>query len=130
MANIICKRQCLNPLLSVQTIEDAIERYYTYVINDEYQQFDSVMSLCRVEKRLYDSSNYPTITLRNDPHFVIYEDTIFNIFNRSAFNRNGKKKFGKNPMFYEVPELESLAVESATSYKLAKLAAENKGVFG
>lgn len=121
--------QCINPLLSIQTIEDAIERYYTYVLNDEYKQFDSVMSLCRIEKRLYDSSNYPTITLRNNPHFVIYEDTVFNIFNRTAFNRNGKKKFGKNPMFYEVPELESLAVESQTSYKLAKLVHDNKTLF-
>lgn len=120
--------QCINPLLSVQTIEDVIERYYTYVLNDEYQQFDSVMSLSRVEKRLYDSSHYPTITLRNDPHFVIYEDTVFNIFNRESFNRNGKKKFGKNPMFYEVPELENLAVESPVSYQLAKLAFEHKAL--
>ncbi|WP_300660707.1 hypothetical protein [Fluviicola sp.] len=121
--------QCINPLLSIQTIKDAIERYYTYVLNDEYQQFDSVMSLYRVEKRLYDSSNYPTITLRNDPHFVIFEDTVFNIFNRAAFIRNGKKKFGKNPMFFEVPEIESLAVESPTSYTLAKLAYDNKHLF-
>ncbi|MES2554590.1 MAG: hypothetical protein V4604_00490 [Bacteroidota bacterium] len=121
--------QCINPLLSIRTIEDAIERYYDYVLNDEYKQFDSVMSLYRIEKRLYDSSNYPTITLRDDPHFTIYEDTVFNIFNRATFNRNGKKKFGKNPMFYEVPELESLAVESVVSYKLAKLAHDNKGLF-
>ncbi|ASS48468.1 MAG: hypothetical protein A3D31_08095 [Candidatus Fluviicola riflensis] len=121
--------QCINPLLSVRTIEDAIERYYDYVLNDEYKQFDSVMSLYRLEKRLYDSSDYPTITLRDEPHFVIFEDTVFNIFNRAAFNRNGKKKFGKNPMFYEVPEIESLTVESPTSYTMAKLAYDNKGLF-
>ncbi|MNU83144.1 hypothetical protein D3C71_728380 [compost metagenome] len=121
--------QCINPLLSVQTIEDAIERYYTYVLNDEYQQFDSVMSLYRVEKRMYDSSNYPTITLRDDPHFVIFEDTIFNVFNRTAFVRNKKKKFGKNPMFFEVPEIEALAVETPTSYTLAKLVYANKNLF-
>lgn len=121
--------QCINPLLSVQTIEDAIERYYTYVLNDEYKQFDSVMSLTRVEKRLYDNSNYPVITLRDDPHFVIFEDTIFNIFNRKTFVENKKHKFGKNPMFFEVPEIESLAVESPTSYKLAKLVYDNKKLF-
>jgi len=120
--------QCINPLLTVQTIEDAIERYYSYVLNDEYQQFDTVMSLARVEKRLYDSSNYPKITLRDEPHFVIYEDTIFNIFSRTAFMRNGKKKFGKNPMFYDVPEIENLSVDTPTSYKLAKLAYDNKAL--
>ncbi len=121
--------QCINPLLSVKTIEDAIERYYNYVLNDEYKQFDSVMSLYRIEKRLYDSSNYPAIILRDDPHFVIFEDTVFNIFNRTAFVRNNQKKFGKNPMFFEVPEIESLAVETPTSYTLAKLAYDNKGLF-
>lgn len=120
--------QCVNPLLSIQTIEDVIERYYTYVLNDEYQQFDSVMSLSRFDKRLYDSSNYPTITLRDDPHYVIFEDTVFNIFNRTAFTRNNKRKFGKNPMFFEVPEIENLTVETHAGYKLAKLAYDNKSL--
>ena len=122
--------QCINPLLSVETIEDAIERYYAYVVNEEeYQQFDSVMSLGRLDKRLYDSSNYPVITLRDEPHYVIFEDTVFNIFSRNAFDRNGKKKFGKNPMFYEVPEIESLTVETHSGYKLVKLVYDNKGLF-
>lgn len=121
--------QCINPLLSVQTIEDAIERYY-YVLNDEYKQFDSVMSLYRVEKRLYDNSNYPNpVTLRNEPHFVIFEDTVFNIFNRTTFRNNNNQKLGKNPMFFEIPEIENLAVESPVSYQLAKLAYDNKGLF-
>jgi CMP-N-acetylneuraminic acid synthetase len=121
--------QCINPLLSVQTIENAIERYYEYVINNEYRQFDSVMSLSRVEKRLYEMSDYPIITLRNDPHFVIFEDTILNIFNRKTFQANNRQKFGKSPMFFEVPEIENLAVESPASYKLAKLAFNNKELF-
>lgn len=121
--------QCINPLLSIRTIQDAIERYYSYVLEDEYQQFDSVMSLSRVEKRLYDNSNYPVTTLRNEPHFVIFEDTVFNLFNRTAFLRNKKKKHGKNPMFFEVPEIENLTVETIEGYKLAKLAFENKELF-
>lgn len=118
--------QCINPLLTVQTIEDAIERYYAYVLNDEYKQFDSVMSLARLEKRLYDSSNYPTITLRDNPHYVIFEDSVFNIFNRTEFVRNKNRKFGKNPMFFEVPEIENLTVESPAGYKLAKLVFDHK----
>jgi CMP-N-acetylneuraminic acid synthetase len=121
--------QCINPLLSIKTIEDAIERYYTYVLNDEFQQFDSLMSLSRVEKRLYSNANYPVTTLRDEPHFVIFEDTVFHIFNRSAFSRNKQKKFGTNPMFFEVPEIESLTVETIAGHKLAKLAYENKQLF-
>jgi|GEM_PF-1452867 len=121
--------QCINPLLSVQTIENAIAHYYNYVLNDEYSQFDSVMSLTRIEKRLYDNSDYPKITLRNDPHFVIFEDTVFNIFSRAAFNRNKKQKFGQNPMFFEVPEIESLTVETPAGYQLAKLAYDNQKLF-
>lgn len=121
--------QCINPLLRIQTIEEAIERYYEYVLNDEYKQFDSLMSLTRFDKRLYDSSNYPTITLRDDPHYVIFEDTIFNIFNRTSFVRNNNRKFGKNPMFFEVPEIENLTVETFTGYELAKLVYANKGLF-
>jgi CMP-N-acetylneuraminic acid synthetase len=121
--------QCINPLLSIQTIAAAIERYYTYVINDEDQQFDSVMSLYRIEKRLYSNSDYPKITLRDDPHFVIYEDTVFNIFNRQAFVRNNQQKFGKNPMFYDVSELENLTVETPTGYQLARLAYDNQALF-
>jgi CMP-N-acetylneuraminic acid synthetase len=118
--------QCVNPLLSSQSIEDAIALYYQYVLNDEYKQFDSVMSLGRIDKRLYDNSNYPSITLRDDPHFVIFEDTVFNIFNRKAFVGNNQKKFGKNPMFFAVPEIESLTVETHAGYKLAKLAYDNR----
>ncbi|WP_430402750.1 cytidylyltransferase domain-containing protein [Fluviicola sp.] len=118
--------QCVNPLLTIKTIEEVIERYYEYVLNDEYKQFDSVMSLSRVDKRLYDSSDYPTITLRDNPHYVIYEDTVFNVFNRSAFVRNGNKKFGKNPMFFEVPEIENLTVETHAGYELAKLVYNNR----
>ncbi len=122
--------QCINPLLSVQTIENAIEHYYNYVLNDEYQQFDSVMSLSRIEKRLYDNSNYPgPVTLRNEPHFVIFEDTIFHIFNRASFAKNNNQKLGKNPMFFEVPEIENLAVDSPASYKLAKLTFDNIELF-
>lgn len=122
--------QCINPLLTVDLIEQVIERYYDYVLNQpdvpEEFRFDSVMSLCRVEKRLYDSSGYPVNTLRDEPHFVIFEDTIFNVFSRSMFNRNGKKKFGRNPMFFEVPQIESLAVDTPAGYKLAKLAYMHK----
>jgi len=118
--------QCINPLLSVKTIEGVIERYYEYVLNNEYQQFDSVMSLGRLDKRLYDNSDYPVITLRDNPHYVIYEDTVFNVFNRTAFNRNGQRKFGKNPMFFEVPEIENLTVETPMSYELAKLVYANR----
>lgn len=121
--------QCVNPLLTIKTIEDVIERYYEYVLNEEYKQFDSVMSLSRVDKRLYDSSDYPKITLRDDPHYVIYEDTIFNVFNRTTFVRNGNKKFGKNPMFFEVPEIENLTVETHVGYELAKLVYQNKALF-
>jgi CMP-N-acetylneuraminic acid synthetase len=121
--------QCINPILSVRTIEDAIERYYEYVLNQENEYpFDSVISLSRVEKRLFDNSNYPTITLRDEPHFVIFEDTILNIFSRTSFVRNHKQKLGKNPMFFEVPEIENLAVESPASYKLAKLVYDNLGL--
>lgn len=118
--------QCVNPLLSIKTIEEAIERYYEYVLNNEYKQFDSLMSLGRLDKRLYDNSDYPIITLRDNPHYVIYEDTVFNIFNRAAFVRNNMRKFGKNPMFFEIPEIENLTVETHAGYKLAKLAYENK----
>ena len=121
--------QCINPLLSIKTIEDAIERYYTYVLNDEYNQFDSLVSLSRIEKRLYSNRHYPITTLRDEPHFVIFEDTVFNIFNRSAFVRNKQKKYGTNPMFFEVPEIESLTVETIAGYKLAKLAFDNKSLF-
>lgn len=121
--------QCINPLLSVKTIEEIIERYYLYVINAEHKQFDSVMSLCRIEKRLYDNSNYPSITLRNDPHFVVFEDTIFHIFNRTTFLKHNRQKLGNNPMFFEVPEIENLAVESPATYKLAKLAYDHKNLF-
>lgn len=121
--------QCINPLLSVQTIEDAINRYYEYVLNyDSEYPFDSVVSLSRVEKRLFDNSDYPKITLRDNPHFVIFEDTVFNIFSRQSFVRNNKQKFGKNPMFFDVPEIENLAVETPASYKLAKLAYDNKAL--
>jgi len=122
--------QCINPLLSVQTIEAAIDRYYTYVLNDDYKQFDSVMSLARVEKRLFEMKDYPEVSLRDDPHFVIFEDTVFNLFNRTQFMRNNKRKLGnRNPMFFDVPEIEHLTVETPASYQLAKLAYDNKHLF-
>jgi CMP-N-acetylneuraminic acid synthetase len=118
-----------NPLLTVKSLTEAIERYYDYVLNEETQQWDTLMSFDRVEKRLYSNEHYPVTKLRDDPHYVIFEDNILHIFSRAAFKRNKNKKFGKNPMFYEVPEIEKLVVESDAGYQLAKLAFDNKGLF-
>jgi len=116
--------QCINPFLTIETLEGAIERYYQYVLDNE-AYFDSVMSLSRVDKRLYNANNYPVIELRSDPWYVIFEDTIIQVFNRTAFRKNGNRKFGKNPMFLETREIENLAIETIENYQLAELIHEN-----
>lgn len=120
--------QCSNPFLTIETIEGAIERYYQYVL-DNGAYFDSVMSLSRVDKRLYSANNYPVIELRSDPWHVIFEDTIIQVFNRTAFRKNGNRKFGKNPMFLETREIENMATETMESYQLAQLIHENANRF-
>lgn len=121
--------QCVNPFLTVATLDEAINRYYQYVLKEEAYPFDSVMSLSRLEKRLYNTNNYPVIELRSDPWHIVYEDSIIQVFNRAAFRKNGSRKFGKNPMFLETREIENLAVETDESYELAKLIHENRSRF-
>lgn len=121
---------CGTPFLPAASIENAIVRYYDSVLGTEYgDQFDSVMSLGRVDRKLYMSENYPVIKLRDEPPFVVFEDAILNVFNRKAFNKNGQKKFGKNPMFFETREVEGLSIESEDAFTHAEVIYENRNRF-
>ena len=115
--------QSFNPLLTINSIGSAIDQYFQYI---EEGYFDSVFSMQRHESRAYDLDKRALI---EEFPFVIFENRILNVFNRTNFKKQGNKKVGKSAMMYEIKEVEHTLVDSDTNYQLAKLVFENKEKF-
>lgn len=117
--------QSFNPLLTKFSISSAIRQYFDYVGREEHD-FDSVFSMQRHEQLHY---NLDTRSLDNAYPFVIFENRILHVFNRTSFKSQGNKKVGRTAMLFEVREVENTLVDSESNYELAKLVYANQKEF-
>lgn len=110
-----------NPLLSTETIDRAIEKYF-----DSLNELDSLFSVTRLQTRLYwkdgESINHnPKELLRTqDLEPVFEENSNFYIFSKSSFYNNGKKRIGKLPLMFEVDKLEAIDIDEESDFRIAE----------
>lgn len=114
------------PFLKQKTIQDVIDTYYKYVIDQEDFSNDSVFTIKTLNRRYYDSD---TSFIREDRPNTFVEDGILHVFNRATFRNSGNRKVGKNPFAYIVEEIENLAIDSEENYRLAVLIDKNRHQF-
>ena len=92
-----------NPLLRVETIDKAIEKYF-----DGLEKFDSLFGVTKVQTRFYDKdanpiNHNPEELLRTQDLEPLYEENSnFYIFSKKSFEKAGKKRIGLKPQIFEV----------------------------
>ena len=113
-----------SPLLSVATINDAIQKYF-----GQLDQYDSLFSVTKLQKRLYASNGEcinisPNVTRNQDldPYFI--QNASFFIFSRKSFGILNKR-ISRNPFMYELYDEETIDVDYEFDFRLAGLLMNN-----
>jgi len=112
---------CTNPLLKSETIDNAIETFFTQSCHD------SLFSVTPLHARFYwpdgnavnhdpDSPNLRTQDLRP----IYEENSCTYIFSRSMFDRR-RHRLGENPFLFPIDPYEAIDIDEEFDFKLAEV---------
>jgi CMP-N-acetylneuraminic acid synthetase len=110
-----------NPLLTAETIDKAIELYFSCLENH-----DSLFSVNRLQTRLFwenggPVNHDPNELLRTQDLQPIYEENSnIYIFSKESFYGNGKNRMGAKPKMFEMDKLESIDIDEKEDWLLAE----------
>ena len=116
-----------NPLLTVETINKAIEKYF-----DKINENDSLFGVTKVQTRFYDKdanpiNHNPDELLRTQDLEPLYEENSnIYIFSKDSFIKSNKKRIGLKPLIFEINKLEAIDIDEAEDFKLAELLYRNR----
>ena len=119
-----------NPLLSEETIELAIQRYFAGLVS-----YDSLCTVLRLQKRAYDHNGEPLnhafrkMDRTQDLSPVLVENSNLFLFSRTSFFEAGKNRIGLKPQILPMNEIESVDIDNETDFVLAELLHENRSRF-
>lgn len=111
-----------NPLLTIETINKAIERYF-----GNLETYDSLFSVTRHQTRLYWSDGRPInhnpqeLIRTQDLEPVYEENSNIYIFSKMSFAKNENKRIGMHPMLFEMDKIEAMDIDEEIDFKLAEL---------
>ena len=109
-----------NPLLGVETITAAIERFIENKSNN-----DSLFSVTRFQTRFYtengEALNHdPGVLIKTQDLPLLYEEnSCIYIFTKEAFEKN-KRRIGDNPILFEIDQLEAIDIDVEEEFVLAE----------
>lgn len=109
-----------NPLLRMETISKAVERFL------QRGEYDSLFGVNRYQSRFYDwqgkSFNHnPEEMLRTQDLPPLYEENSnLYLFSRESFNKRGRR-IGDRPILFEIPRLEAIDIDIEEDFKLAEV---------
>lgn len=113
-----------NPLLTPNSIENALDAYFTG------GDFDSAFSVNRINSRFYDEKGIP---LNHDPQELMRtqdlpplfeENSNFYIFNPDSFAKTSAR-IGKKPLMIETEPFESTDIDTPSDWILAEMIAKH-----
>lgn len=110
-----------NPLLRGNTIDHAIESYFDGLEHN----FDSVMGVTKYQTRFYDNdkmpiNHNPNIMLPSQDMPPLYEDNSNFYINSTVNFLKHRNRVGINPLFVEVPKLESIDIDEEEDFIIAE----------
>jgi len=111
-----------NPLLSVQTVDRAIDDYYSSL-----DTYDSLFSVNRLQTRLYWDDLKPVnhsleeLKRTQDLPPVFEENSNIYIFSKASFRTAGNNRIGKKPKMFEMNQMESIDIDEQQDFELAEL---------
>lgn len=109
-----------NPLLESKTISQAIHTFL-----DNYPNHDSLFSVTRVQRRLWDGLGHPInhnpeILLRTQDLPPVYEEnSCLYIFGRDSLLKR-QNRLGKNPLMYEIEADEAWDIDEELDFHIAE----------
>lgn len=109
-----------NPLLSVETIDKAIETFFLCPLND------SLLCVSRRNKRFFDSKGRPVNheiygepTTQNLEPFFEDNSTMY-VFSRESFSKRNHR-IGEKPLFFEIEDdFEALDIDTEEEWKIVE----------
>ena len=134
VSNTYFQTHSTNPLLSANTIWDAVERYHTGTRNGE---LDSLFSVNSLKTRLYDKelnpiNHNPSILARTQDLDITYEENSnFYIFSGESF-ASSKSRIGSNPSIYIMKRnsLEGVDIDEIDDFIYAETIIKSKHTHG
>jgi N-acylneuraminate cytidylyltransferase len=113
-----------NPLLSSESIVDAVNQYYE---NKEFDKFDSLFSVNKIKTRLYDlhlrpiNHNPDNLGRTQDLDAIYEENSNFYIFSGEAFQKT-RHRIGSKPQAYIMNRnsLEALDIDEQADWDFAE----------
>lgn len=111
-----------NPLLKTETIDRAIEQYFSAL----KEECDSLFSITVWRKRLYDEDSRP---VNHDPEELIRtqdlpplyeENSCLYLFNRASFKWKNRR-IGRKPFMFEIPFDEAFDIDEEMDFRIAEL---------
>lgn len=119
---------CTNPLLGAETIDRAIEAFFSAQTAGTH---DSVLSVTRWHTRLYDAEgralNHDPAVLRRTQDLppIFEENSNLYVFSREGFRRTGRR-VGDRPALFEIDRLEAMDIDDEASWRIAELAVRSQ----
>lgn len=110
-----------NPLLTVESIDKAIEFYF-----NNRKNCNSVYSVTKIQTRLFWEDGSPVnhnpeeLIRTQDLPPVFEENSNFYIFSKEAFVEAGNKRIGTNPKMFEIGQIESMDIDNEDDFILSE----------
>jgi CMP-N-acetylneuraminic acid synthetase len=118
-ADVFLHTYCTNPLLTAETISEAIQEF---IASDEH---DSLLPVTAHYKWFYDAEFKP---INHDPHELdrtqdltpLYEDnSALYVYTEKTIQKTGHR-IGENPLVFEVDEIEATDIDVKSDFELAE----------
>jgi N-acylneuraminate cytidylyltransferase len=112
-----------NPLLTVASIDKAIEKMIELV---QSKLYDSIFSVTKIQTRLYDAHMKPVnhnpaeLIRTQDLPPLFEENSNFYIFSKNSFINNDNKRIGKSPYMFELDKTEAIDIDEPQDFVIAE----------
>lgn len=109
-----------NPLLSPQTVSDAIKRFL-----ENIPEYDSLFGVTRLQTRLYDQlgrpvNHNPNVLLRTQDLPPIFEEnSCLYIFTRETL-LSRRNRIGERPLMFVIPTVEAWDIDEELDFTVAE----------
>jgi len=112
-----------NPLLSSQTVERALEAYFS-----RPEENDALFSVVAHQNRFFRHDKTP---INHDPNILqntqdlplVYEEnSCLYIFSREAFMAGNRNRLGQRPLLFVMSKLESVDIDTEEDFRMAEVA--------
>jgi len=110
-----------NPLLTKETLERAIRKYFSIL-----PEYDSLLSVSKIQSRLYWASGEPVnhnpneLLRTQDLPPLFEENSNIYLFSKKSFFAAGNNRIGLNPKMFIMDKAEAIDIDNKEDWKLAE----------